>query len=77
MKQKEWIGKQEEEPKGNTCSIPSMTENENGKRVGSRDYVVLSLEDFLNIVDKDKIIVLKEQKAKRKLTKKKVGYEDK
>ncbi len=45
--------------------------NKYGKRIQEAgDYVALSLEDFLDIVDKDKIIILKEQKVKRKLTKK-------
>ena len=40
--------------------------NKDGKRIQEAgDYVALSLEDFLNIVDKDKIIVLKEKKPKK------------
>lgn len=68
-KLKEWIRQAQEDcPKGR---IPVVVfhqgqRNENGKRVEEAgDYVVLSLEDFLNIVDKDKIIVLKEQRPKK------------
>ena len=40
--------------------------NKDGKRIQEAgDYVVLSLEDFLDIVDKDKIVVLKEQRPKK------------
>jgi len=60
-KLKEWIRQSKEDcPEG---KIPIVVfhqgqRNENGKRVEEAgDYVALSLEDFLDIVDKDKIVV--------------------
>lgn len=69
-----WLRQSEEDcPQG---KIPVVVfhrrqKNKDGKRIQEAgDYVVLSLEDFLDIVDEDKIVVLKERKVKRKLTKK-------
>ena len=64
-----WIRQSEED-----CSegkIPIVVfhrrqKNKDGKRIQEAgDYVALSLEDFLNIVDKDKIVILKEQRPKK------------
>lgn len=69
-----WLRQSEEDsPEGKVPIVVfhRRQKNKDGKRIQEAgDYVALSLEDFLDIVDKDKIIVLKEQKVKRKLMKK-------
>lgn len=66
---KEAIQKVEEDcPKGKVPIVVfhRRQKNKDGKRIQEvGDYVSLTLEDFLNIVDKDKIVVLKEQRPKK------------
>lgn len=64
-----WLRQAEEDcPQG---KIPIVIyhrrqKNKDGKRIQEAgDFVSLSLEDFLDLVDKDKVIVLKEQKPKK------------
>lgn len=64
-----WIRQMEEDcPEGKVSVVVfhRRQKNKDGKRIQEvGDYVALSLEDFLNIVDKDKIVLLKEQRPKK------------
>lgn len=61
-KLKQWYNQVEEEAKG-LNTIPTVIFHEHG----GRDFIMMQLDDFLNVVDSDKIIQKKEQTTKRKV----------